>query len=252
MTEQPFISIITITYNAAQTLEPTMRSIASQKFTDYEHIIVDGASTDDTLSLARSLGTPRLRILSEPDRGLYDAMNKGLGMSRGKYVMFLNAGDAFHTPETLGLYAEAAQRRDADIVYSDTDIVDGERRRIGPRHLSAPEILTFESFSEGMLICHQAFMVRRSIAPKYNLAYNFSADYEWTLQCILRTTPKKCVNLHIVGIDYLNDGLTSRNHLKSLKERFDIMRHHYGVAKAVARHASFVPRAIMRKLKGDS
>ena len=250
MTDQPLISIITITYNASKVLEPTMLSIASQTFKDFEHVIVDGASTDDTLAIARRQGTPNLRILSEPDNGLYDAMNKGLEMARGRYVIFLNAGDTFHTPEVLGLYASAASETDADIIYSETDIVDATRQRIGPRHLSAPEILTFNSFSQGMLICHQAFMVRRSLAPTYNLSYRFSADYEWTLQCILRTTPKRCVNLHTVGIDYLSDGLTDNNHLKSLKERFDIMRRHYGLRTALLRHASFIPRAIGRKLKG--
>ncbi len=247
MTEQPLISIITITFNAASELEPTMLSVGAQTFHDFEHLIIDGASSDDTLSVARRLGSDKLRILSEPDKGLYDAMNKGLAMAKGKYVLFLNAGDAFHSPETLAAYAEAAGN-DADIIYSDTEIVDKTRTKIGPRHLSAPETLTLESFSHGMLICHQAFMVKRRLAPRYNTSYRFSADYEWTLQCIMRSTPARCVNLHIVGIDYLSDGLTDRNHMKSLLERFDIMRNHFGLATALRRHASFIPRAILRKL----
>lgn len=246
MKEQPLISLVTITFNASSELKPTMLSVKEQTFQDFEHLIIDGASTDDTLSVARRFGTDKLRILSEPDKGLYDAMNKGLAMAKGKYILFLNAGDTFHTSQTLEAYAKAAEK-DPDIIYSDTEIVDRLRNRIGPRHLSVPDTLTLESFSHGMLICHQAFMVKRKLAPRYDLSYKFSADYEWTLQCILRTSPGRCVNLHMVGIDYLSDGLTDRNHMKSLLERFEIMRRHFGTATALKRHASFIPRAIMRK-----
>ena len=246
---QPLISIITITYNAAAVLEPTMRSVACQTFTDYEHIIVDGASTDSTLDVARSLATPRLRIVSEPDKGLYDAMNKGLRLARGKYILFLNAGDAFHSPDTLSLYAEAASA-DPDIIYADTLIVDSGRRVIGPRHLSAPERLTRRSFSKGMLICHQAFMVRRLLAPEYDTAYRFSADYDWTVKCIGKTEPDRCMNLHTVAIDYLADGTTDRNKMRSLHERFRIMCRHYGPFATLANHAAFAFRAVGRKLKG--
>lgn len=247
MNQHPLISIITITFNAAGQLAPTMDSVAEQSFTDFEHLIIDGASTDDTLSVARRSGTPSLRILSEPDEGLYDAMNKGLRLARGKYVLFLNAGDAFHAPDTLEKYAEASHA-DPDIIYSDTVVVDTDRQVIGPRHLSAPRLLTRQSFKKGMLICHQAFMVRRSLAPDYNLRYRFSADYDWTIRCIQRTTPQKCVNLGVVGIDYLSDGLTDRNHLKSLRERFSVMARHYGYLPALFQHVSFIPRAISRKL----
>lgn len=244
--QQPLISIITITFNASVELAPTMKSIAEQSFSDFEHIIVDGASSDNTLSVARELASPSLRILSEKDNGLYDAMNKGLRMAQGKYLLFLNAGDSFHTPDTLSLYADAA-RSCPDIIYADTVLVDADRNYVAPRHLSVPEKLTYRSFSKGMLVCHQAFMVRREIAPPYNLEYRFSADYDWTLNCLRKTTPEKTMNLHTVAIDYLTDGLTDKNHKASLKERFTVMRRHFGTATAVLRHISFIPRAIARK-----
>lgn len=246
MTERPLISIITITYNAAETIKPTLISVAEQSFDNFEHLIIDGASTDGTLSVARKNGVEGLRIISEPDRGLYDAMNKGLANARGDYVIFLNAGDAFHTPETLSHYADAANSK-PDIIYGDTVIVDKERNVIGPRHLSAPNVLHLDSFSKGMLICHQAFMVRRVLAPQYDLSYRFSSDYDWTIRCIARTTPEKCVNLHEVTIEYLSDGLTDKNKIASLKERFRIMARHYGAATAVANHFTFIFRAVKRK-----
>lgn len=247
MTRTPLISIITITFNAESQLPPTMESVAQQTFHDFEHIIVDGASKDSTLEVARRLGTDSLRILSEPDNGLYDAMNKGLRLAKGSYVLFLNAGDAFHSPTVLADYAEAAKKK-PDIIYADTVIVDKDRKVLGPRHLSAPDILSFESFSKGMLVCHQAFMVRRSLAPFYDTAYRFSADYDWTVKCIRKSAPGKCINLHTVAIDYLSDGMTDHNKLPSLRERFDIMCRHYGTGKTVVNHLSFIGRAIKRKL----
>ena len=244
---QPLISVITITYNAEDCLYPTMRSVAAQSFKDFEHIIVDGASTDNTLQIARSLGTSNLRILSEPDKGLYDAMNKGLSMANGRYLLFLNAGDAFHSEDTLSHYAAEA-KKNRDIIYGDTVIVDKERNFIKKRHLSAPRILTYESFANGMLVCHQAFMVRRDLAPRYNLDYRFSADYEWTLRCLKRSRPGSCANLNEVTIDYLNDGLTDKNHRASLKERFMIMRHHFGLIPTIGRHIMFLFRRLKRKL----
>ncbi len=233
----PLISIITITYNAAETIGVTMASVAEQNCGDYEHVVIDGASSDATLEIAR--GYAGVRILSEPDHGLYDAMNKGLRMARGKYVLFLNSGDSFHSADTLEAYARRARLGD-DIIYGDTVIVDKERNITGPRHYSVPEKLTALSFSKGMLICHQAFMVRSKLAPEYDLAYRFSSDYDWTIRCIRNADESKCTNLNMVTIDYLSDGLTDRNKFKSLRERYRVMASHYGHRRALARHAALV------------
>ena len=246
MEGRPLVSVITITYNASETLPLTMESVAGQTFRDFEHIVVDGASADDTISIARRMGSESLRIVSEKDDGLYDAMNKGLKMARGRYVLFLNSGDRFHKPETLQAYADAIEDRDPDIIYGDTDIVDMEGRRLGPRHLSAPDMLTVDSFRDGMLICHQAFMVRKDIAPLYDTDYRFSADYDWCIRCIKASRAGDRFNLHQVVIDYLSDGLTDRHKKASLMERFRIMASHYGAMRAVAAHLSFIPRAIKR------
>lgn len=245
----PLISIITITYNAASTLGPTMQSVKAQRFADYEHLVIDGASTDSTLEVARMQGAEMVRIVSEPDGGLYDAMNKGLHMARGTYVVFLNAGDRFASSDTLGQYATAAETNPA-VIYGDTDLVTPHGQYVGPRHLSAPEVLTKDSFRAGMLVCHQAFMVRRDLAPDYNLAYRLSADFDWCLRCLERAEKKglKCVNLHCVTINYLSEGLTTSHRFASLRERFAIMSKHFGFIPTAARHVGFLIRAIKRKL----
>lgn len=247
----PLFSIITITYNAAEVIAPTLRSVDSQTFSDYEHLIIDGASGDKTVPMASGEGdipaNPRRKVFSEPDKGLYDAMNKGLERACGQYVIFLNAGDSFSNNEILAKYAKAASP-ETDIIYADTRFVDAERNVVGPRHLSVPERLTFKSFARGMLVCHQAFCVRRAIAPRYDLSYRFSADYEWCLRCLKATTPERATNLHTVAIDYLTDGLTDRNHKASLKERYAIMCRYYGKLPTILRHVGFACRAAIRRI----
>lgn len=246
MDQQPLVSIITITYNAEETIGVTLESVSQQTFGNYEHIVVDGASTDHTIELARQY--PEVRILSERDSGLYDAMNKGMRLARGKYLLFLNSGDTFHDADTLAAYAVAARRGD-DIIFGDTVIVDSQRHIIGRRHLTAPVELTVDSFAKGMLVCHQAFMVRREIAPDYDTSYRFSADYDWTVRCIKNADPRRCTNLGLIAIDYLRDGLTDRNKMKSLRERYRIMATHYGGPRTFFNHIGFLFRALKRKFR---
>lgn len=247
MNKAPLFSIITITRNAGKQLPATLASVDAQTFTDYEHLIIDGASTDDTLLLANAPGNLRRHTYSEPDKGLYDAMNKGLRRARGRYVLFLNAGDAFSASDTLSLYA-AASGDNVDIIYADTRLVNAQREVVGRRHLSVPERLTYKSFARGMLVCHQAFAMRREKAPDYDLTYRFSADYDWCLRCLQLTSADRCVNLHTVAIDYLTDGLTDRNHKASLRERYEIMCRHYGKIPTIIRHIGFAFRAAIRKI----
>ncbi len=240
-------SIITITYNAAATLPATLRSVSQQTFADFEHLIVDGASTDETLAeAARYNRDGRRHILSETDKGLYDAMNKGIRLAKGDYLLFLNAGDSFADSTTLRRFADAAKDH-PDIIYCDTMLVDSDRKIVGKRHLDAPEKLTFGSFSKGMLVCHQAFCVRRDLVEPYDLRYRFSADYDWCLRCLKKSRPERCVNLRFPGIHYLTDGLTDRNHAASLRERYRIMCRYYGTVPASLNHIGFFFRNLRRK-----
>ena len=245
MTGNPLISVITVTYNASHVIGKTLLSLQKQKFHDFEHLVIDGASKDNTVEIIKELGVPETKIISEKDNGLYDAMNKGLRLARGKYVLFLNAGDSLHNEDTLASYA-AKCLKDADIIYGNTLIYDMEGKCIGPRHLSPPDTLNSDSFSNGMLICHQAFMVKKALAPKYDLAYRFSSDYDWCIRCISSGDPKKFINLNQITIDYLSDGLTDKNKITSLKERFRIMTKHYGLPKTIGRHIGFIFRALKR------
>ena len=245
--QSPLFAIITVTYNAEKTVGRTLDSVDSQTFTDYEHLVVDGGSTDGTLSDVASQPNPRRSYVSEKDRGIYDAMNKGISLSQGRYLIFLNAGDKFHSPDTLQIIADAiAAAGEPGIVYGQTDIVDDDGRRLGPRHLTAPADLSLKSFATGMVVCHQAFVALRSIVGFYNLKYRFSADYDWCIRCLQHS---RCnVGLtDTVLIDYLSEGMTTRNMLPSLRERFRIMRFYYGLLPTLWRHIGFASRWLKRR-----
>ncbi len=243
----PLFSIITITYNAATTLPATLRSVSEQTYKQYEYIVVDGASSDDTVSLVEQSHLP-VRLVSEPDKGLYDAMNKGLRMAQGEYLIFLNAGDAFHAPDTLQQVAELIGDARPGVVYGETAIVDSERNFMMMRRLRAPEKLTWRSFAQGMLVCHQAFIARRDIAPEYDLQYRYSADVDWCIRCMKRTD--ELLNTHLVLIDYLNEGVTTQHHKASLKERYAVMCQHYGRFSTAIRHIGFAFRYVIARLRG--
>lgn len=244
--QHPLFSIITVTYNAAATLPVTLESVKAQNYTRYESIVVDGASTDNTVALARSSGVAGLRVVSEADHGIYDAMNRGLDMACGDYVIFLNAGDALHSPDTLARYAQAIMDNSyPGIVYGQTRLVDSCRRRLGDRHLRAPELLTLRSFADGMVVCHQAMAVLKRITSEYDLKYRYSADYEWVIRCLQHS--RHNVYVPDVVVDYLSEGVTTANRTASLRERFRIMAYYYGWWPTVLRHLRFIPRYFAHK-----
>ena len=242
----PLFCIITVTYNAASTLPATLASVKEQSCKQYEYIVMDGLSKDNTVEMAKAADIPNARIFSSSDKGLYDAMNKAIDEATGDYLIFLNAGDAFHAPDTLQTIADAIVANGRpDIVYGQTQLVNANRQRIGDRHLIAPEELTFKSFAQGMLVCHQAFIASRKIAQHYDLQYRFSADYEWCLRC-LKQSSKNVYVPHTI-IDYLSEGLTTANRKASLKERFNIMCHYYGTIPTIVRHLKFIPRFLKQR-----
>lgn len=244
----PLFSIITVTFNAAETLPATLASVKEQSCKLYEYIVMDGVSKDNTVELAKAAGIHNARIFSSPDKGLYDAMNKAIDEATGEYLIFLNAGDAFHSPDTLQTIADSIMKHDfPGIVYGQTQLVNSNRQRIGDRHLTAPENLTLNSFAEGMLVCHQAFIALRRIVGHYDLRYRFSADYEWCIRCLKHS--RNNVYIPHTIIDYLSEGLTTANRKASLKERFNIMCHYYGTIPTVLRHLKFIPRFLKQRRK---
>ncbi|MBQ2786485.1 MAG: glycosyltransferase [Bacteroidaceae bacterium] len=247
MSSSPKFSIITVTYNAAQVIEPTLRSIIAQTYTNYEFLLIDGGSSDNTVAIVRQSGVRVTHLVSEPDKGLYDAMNKGLKIATGDYLCFLNAGDAFHAPDTLEKVAACAISQNSlpGVLYGETAEVDAARHFMRMRRLQAPENLTWRSFKQGMLVCHQAFYARRDLAPLFNLEYRYSSDVDWCIRVMKRS--EKMLNVHLTVVDYLQNGLSLQHHRASLIERFKVMSKHYGLLSTIIHHLWFVVRAVIKK-----
>lgn len=213
---------------------------------------MDGASTDDTVPLAEAYRrrNPDLRvdIVSEPDQGLYHAMNKALERARGQYVVFLNAGDALHSPDTLERVERLTHMGAPAVIYGETDIVDRDGHFVAHRRLKAPAHLTWRSFREGMLVCHQSFYARLDLVPPYDLRYRYSADVDWCIRVLKVADRAQLPTIHArrVLTDYLQEGLTTAHHRASLIERFRIMSRHYSLPVTLAMHAWFALRAIIR------
>ena len=247
MAINPKFSIITITYNAASVVKPTLESVIAQTYTNYEYILVDGGSKDDTVAIAKASGIKFAHIVSERDNGIYDAMNKGIALATGDYLCFLNAGDAFYAPDTLQTIVDAiAEEKELpDVLYGETAEIDDNRNFVRMRRLQAPEKLEWKSFKNGMLVCHQAFYARRDIAPMYDLKYRLSADVDWCIKVMKRA--RKMINVNATVVNYLQNGISLQYHRKSLMERFKIMSKHYGLLPTIGRHIWFVVRAVVKK-----
>ena len=257
----PKITIATVTYNAAELIERTIESVEHQDYPDVEHIIIDGNSSDTTLALVQhylernSHAEHRHEIVcrSEPDDGLYDAMNKALDLATGDYILFLNAGDTLHDHDTLSVMARMAAD-DVCVIYGDTDLVDEQGLFLRHRRLTPPERLTWRSFRNGMLVCHQAFAARLDIARQQHYDdehYHYSADFDWCIR-VMRQGEEQGMHhahTHDVIADFLDveAGTTHKHHKASLRERFRIMCRHYGILTTLAMHAWFVVRAFIKK-----
>ncbi|MCU0447749.1 MAG: glycosyltransferase [Microscillaceae bacterium] len=228
MPHQPLVSIITITYNAEKYLERTILSVINQTYPHIEYLIIDGQSKDNTLAIAQKYANKISAIVSEPDRGIYDAMNKGQNLAKGEYVWFMNAGDEIYAPDTLQKIMDTSP--DADIYYGETEFFDLNRQPLGIRSeatpLKLPQQLKWQDLQMGLMVCHQAILVRRRLAEPYDLNHPYSADIDWVIRALKKA--QKIVNTQQIVAVYLQGGFSRRHLIRSLQDRFAIMRKHYG------------------------
>ncbi len=242
------ISIITITYNAEKFLDRTIQSILNQTDQNFEYLIIDGKSKDATLEIANRYKSRVDVLVSEPDKGLYDAMNKGLALATGEYVWFMNAGDLIAENDAI-FKLKTMFLNSPDIVYSDTIMMSETGSEIGLRSdvlpHKIPTDLTWQKFKLGMLVCHQSFIVRRTLAPLY-LMDNLSADIDWEIKCLKASK----LNIAYPGIlsKYLIGGVSNKRQFKSWKDRYFVLQSHFGVLPNMFNHVQILIRAMFRKV----
>ena len=221
------ITVITATFNSALTIEDTINSLISQDYPDIEYIIVDGASTDNTLDIVRSYGERIDVVVSEKDDGIYDAFNKGIARATGEIVGFLNSDDFFTDSRVLSRIADAFSIQSTDAVYGDLNYVSKfDTTKIVRRWVSGS--FKRSSFKYGWMPPHPTFYMRRKhylLLGSFNLKFSISADYDSMLRYLwannLNATyiPSVLITMRVGGKS--NQNLI--NILKKTNEDMDIM-----------------------------
>lgn len=182
------ISIITVSFRSAATIADTCKSITAQTYPKIQHIIVDGGSPDATVEIARRHAHPQAIIVSEPDKGIYDAMNKGLKLATGDVVGFLNADDTYADTRTLAFIAAAFQRQDTDAVFGDLVYVPQDGSSSIVRYWNASRFRS-GSFAFGLMPPHPTFYVRRSLLERhgpFRLDLAMANDFEFCARWLAR------------------------------------------------------------------
>ncbi|MDR0413125.1 MAG: glycosyltransferase [Dysgonamonadaceae bacterium] len=185
------ISIITVCYNSAATLRTTIDSVLQQTYRDIEYIIIDGHSTDKSVEIIRSCEADfagRLRWLSEPDKGMYDAMNKGIRMATGDYVAILNADDFYNYPGSIETVVNYLQTTGVDMCYSDVRFVPPADLGKTVRYYSSAKFRP-ALFRFGFMPAHPSCFIRRTVFKEigyYKTDYHIAADYELLIRFLYK------------------------------------------------------------------
>lgn len=250
----PKISVITVCFNSAATIVETLRSVAAQTHAVVEHIVVDGASSDDTLRLVRTHGAHVAELISEPDRGIYDAMNKGLRRATGEIVGFLNADDMLASPRTIARIAQAfADDPTLDACYGDLEYISADDPPRTVRYWrSGP--FSQEGLRKGWMPPHPTFYARRSLIARvgeFDTRLRIAADYELMLRCLVRPDlriaylPEVLVRMRLGGASNASLAALLR---KSREDLIAMRRHGVGnITTLLAKNLRKLPQFFQRR-----
>jgi len=271
-------SIVTIHFNDLEGLRRTADSIIGQTDqSSFEWIVIDGGSTDGSVDYLASLD--RIDILvSEKDAGIYDAMNKGLARSTGIYVWFMNAGDTLHRNDVvenlrkelsddlggdrvLQGILEGGTRVEGnedgfpslpDVIFGDTEFMDEEGTPVGLisklKPQPFPKRLHGGSFRFGMNICHQSFLAKRGLSPKFDLRYKQAADVDWIIEILRRMRGRSFRSAQVIS-NFELGGSSAQHTQKAWKERYLVLQKHYGWLPNLFAHGWILFRRLLFNLK---
>ncbi len=246
---KPTFSIITVVFNGVDLLQGTLDSVTMQTYSNYEYIIIDGGSNDGTLDIINNNQKNIAQWISEKDKGIYDAMNKAFALATGDFLLFLNCGDRLFNDKVLEILAKNITPK-TDILYGETMLVNEKREYIGTRSVltphKLPKQLTWKNMRFGMVVCHQAFLVRRELPPPQYIEKNLAADIDWVIECLKKS--RETVNVDIIIAEYLMGGVSKKRHQQSLWDRYDILKKHFGTLPNILAHGWILARAAGYKL----
>ena len=219
------VSVITVCFNSEATIADTIRSVDEQSIADLEHVIVDGGSTDGTLQVVRAHARPARRVVSEPDEGIYEAMNKGLGLASGEIIAFLNSDDVYADTRVLEQVACAFEKdAECEIVYGDLVYV---RRNDLSKTVRTWRTKEYDSryFAEGRVPPHPAFFAKKGILRRsggFDTNFRFAADYELMLR-LLEIEKRKSVHIPLIMVRMRLGGKTNQSPGNVLQGNKDII-----------------------------
>jgi glycosyltransferase involved in cell wall biosynthesis len=225
--KKPLFSIITVVYNDVANIENTINSVLSQNFYDYEYIVVDGGSTDGTVNVIRNYSDKIDRFISGPDLNIYDAMNKGIAASSGKFLNFLNSGDEYSSLNLFEMINRCISKYDLDLVYGNSDICDR-----GGAYLKCLRSMPFNLFNllfwGSRVVCHQSVFIRKSIAPNYNIKYSILSDYNWYIEILKNNLKLRYKRIDLSFVSYKLGGKSEKEVVKKVSEKMRIINKHFG------------------------
>lgn len=242
--KRPLMTVVTVCYNAIEEIERTLLSVLGQSYKNIEYIVIDGGSTDGTVEIIKKYANNIGHFISEPDHGIYDAMNKGIAKASGEWIIFMNAGDVFANDNILELWqSKNKEDEGVDLYYGDVIL----KYKLGDRFLPSKNI---SKLRETMCFSHQSCIIRTSVMKDfgYSLAYRYAADYNFLLSIFFKGYKFKYVNIALAKVDF-DSGATFDNFVKSKKEVRKIHRSlGYSRFEANMTYLKFVERYRLSRL----
>ena len=212
--KEPLISIITVSYNVVNSIEETILSVINQNFKDFEFIIIDGGSTDGTIDIIKKYQDKITFWVSEPDKGIYDAMNKGSKLAKGTYLFYLNAGDVIYDNVFTFVFKDRSNALNYDVLYG--NIINSGTNTI-------VKTLPIKHIKYGMVFCHQAALVKKYAQDGFNFdtSYKIAADFNLFLKLYL--SKKKFFDCNVCFGEYDNTGISNTMLFKTMSEYIKII-----------------------------
>lgn len=239
---RPILSIVTVTRNAEELLSRTLSDIASRNHDDIEYIVVDGASTDSSVRLIAESSCVD-KWISEPDRGIYDAMNKAVSMASGHYVLFMNAGDTFASPDTLSRLISTLRQSNDDVVYGHV---------IRAAHNGEPDRLMISSpvlKPHRLAFCHQSVATRLELLKKYpfDISHKFSADFKLYKQLQKDNATFSRIDFPVARFD--TQGVSTRHRAKGLVDNMRVIFETDGLFNGLPAILHLLPTWLICKIR---
>lgn len=207
------LSVITVCYNAQESIEKTMKSVLSQSYKNTEYLIIDGKSTDRTLEIVQEYQKKydNIRLISEKDNGIYNAMNKGASFAQGDYIYYLNCGDLFFNEKTLEQVMYTIDKNKPDILYGDIDVDYGDyRKRI---HYAKNKQMKALWIALGITVCHQAVFSKTSLVQenRFDETFKLWADQEWMMRLLGKRAVPETIEMPVCVYDGFGESSSTAN-----------------------------------------